>query len=166
VRGWLAARGRERVVLFGSSMGGATALWFADADPGGILAAVHVAPAVGMLGGLERWAGAGGLERWRREGTIRFRNEMVEADLGWELVEDLRRRDVDALARRTRVPTLFLQGRRDATVDWRDVARFAAAAPPGAIELVLYEDGDHRLTDRKDELWRRALDFLCQHSAL
>lgn len=166
VRAWLAGRGHERVVLFGSSMGGATALWYADAHPAGVLAAVHVAPAVGMLGGFERWAGPEGIERWHREGTIRFRNELVEADLGWGLVEDLRGRDLDALARRTAVPTMFLQGKRDATVDWRDVAHFAAAAPPGTIELVLYDDGDHRLTDRKDELWRRALAFLREHAAL
>lgn len=166
VRAWLAARGHERVVLFGSSMGGATALWYADAEPGGVLAAVHVAPAVGMLGGFERWAGPEGIERWRREGTIRFRNELVEADLGWGLMEDLYGRDLDALARRTAVPTMFLQGKRDSTVDWRDVARFASAAPPGKIELVLYDDGDHRLTDRKDELWRRALAFLREHAAL
>jgi pimeloyl-ACP methyl ester carboxylesterase len=165
VRAWLAARGRERVALFGSSMGGATALWYADLHPEGVAAAVHIAPAVGMLSGLERWAGAEGLERWRRDGTIRFRNEMVEADLGWGLVEDLRDRDVEALARRTQVPTLFFQGKRDATVDWNDVARFAEVAPPGAIELVLYADGDHRLVDRKDDLWRRALAFLAEHAA-
>jgi len=165
VRAWLAARGRARVALFGSSMGGATALWYADAHPQGVAAAVHIAPAVGMLAGLERWAGAEGLERWRRDGTIRFRNEMVEADLGWGLVEDLRDRDVEALARRTQVPTLFFQGKRDATVDWHDVARFAEVAPPGAIELVLYDDGDHRLVDRKDDLWRRALAFLAERAA-
>lgn len=165
VHAWLAARGRERVVLFGSSMGGATALWYADAHPEAIEAAVHIAPAVGLLAGLERWAGPAGLERWRREGAIRFRSELVEADLGWGLIEDLRARDVEALARRTRVPALFFQGRRDATVDWRDVARFAEAAPPGAVELVLYDDGDHRLVDRLEELWRRALVFLGERAA-
>ncbi|GMU64857.1 MAG: acetyltransferase [Acidobacteriota bacterium] len=165
VHAWLVERGHGPVALFGSSMGGATALWYADSRPGEIVAAVHIAPAVGMLAGFERWAGREGLERWRREGTIRFRNELVEAELGWGLLEDLRDRDIDALARRTAVPTMFLQGKRDATVDWRDVSRFVSLAPPGSIELVLYEDGDHRLTDRKEDLWRRALAFLREHAA-
>ena len=30
---------------------------------------------------------------------------------------------------------------------------------------VLYDDGDHRLVDRKDDLWRRALAFLAEHAA-
>ena len=164
VRSWLAARGFPEIVLFGSSMGAATALWQAAEAPAGLLAAVHIAPAVGMLAGLERWAGAEGLARWEREGTIRFRSAPVDADLGWALVEDLRARDFAALAARCRTPTLVFQGRLDTTVDWRDVAAFVARAPAGLVELRLFDDGDHRLVDRKDRLWSDALAWLARFS--
>ncbi len=156
----LAERGWPEVVLVGSSMGGATALWYAAEHPRSVVAGVHIAPAVGMRSGLERWAGEAGLARWRREGALRFRNAFVDADLGWELVEDLRRRDFRALAARTRTPTLVFQGVLDDTVDWRDVAEFARLAPPDIVELVLYPDGDHRLTDRKETLWEATRSFL------
>lgn len=160
VRAWLAGRGERRIVLFGSSMGAAAALWHAGEHPEDLVAAVHVAPAVAMRAGLERWAGEAGLERWRREGNIRFRNELVDAELGWELVEDLRRRDFGELAARYRTPTLVFQGRLDATVDWRDVASFAAGCPPGVVDLRIFEDGGHRLTERKDEIWATACAWL------
>jgi pimeloyl-ACP methyl ester carboxylesterase len=165
VRAWLAGRGYRRVALFGSSMGGATALWHAAEQPAGVVAGVHIAPAVAMGRGLERWAGEAGLERWRREGVLRYRSELVDCDLGWEIVEDLRSRDFDALAERTVTPMLLFQGQRDDAVEWRDVERFARRAPPGRVELVLFADGDHRLTDRKPELWRRALAFLRRREA-
>ncbi len=163
VRAWLAARGYRRFALFGSSMGGATALWYAARHPEAVAAAVHIAPAVAMLAGLERWAGEAGLERWRREGTIRFANELVDCELGWPLIEDLRRHPVEELTASYRTPTLVFQGRRDATVDWRDVANFAAGVAPGVVELVTFEDGDHRLIDHLPELWRRAVAFLSAH---
>ena len=45
------------MVLIGSSMGGATALWHAARRPAEVLASLLIAPAVGMGRGLERWAG-------------------------------------------------------------------------------------------------------------
>ncbi len=64
------------------------------------------------------------------------------------------------------MPALILQGRNDASVDFRDVLDVAAAAPPGLVDLVLYGDGDHRLADRMDELWRQMLDFLRRRALL
>ena len=160
VRAWLAAHGHGRLVLFGSSMGAAAAIWHATEAPDGVLGAVHVAPAVAMLSGLERWAGEDGLARWERDGAVRFRNGLVDADLGWELVADLRARDFAALAGRYRTPSLFFQGRLDATVDWRDVAAFAARVPAGVVDVRLFDDGDHRLIDRKELLWNEALAWL------
>jgi pimeloyl-ACP methyl ester carboxylesterase len=156
VRAWLAARGHLRVALFGSSMGGATALWHAALAPEGIVGAALIAPAVGFAAGLERWAGEEGLARWRRDGAIRFRNEFVDTELDWELIEDLRRYPLDALVARYRTPAVVFQGKLDATVDWREVAAFAARLPPGLADLRLYDDGGHRLTERMDELWAGA----------
>jgi len=165
VRRHLAGRGHERLALFGSSMGGATALWHAAREPEGVIGAVHVAPAVGMLQELERWAGAEGLERWRRDGTIRYTSELVDCELGWAMVEDLRGYRNEELAARYRTPTLLFQGRLDTTVDWRDVDAFAAAAAPGLVDLRVFEDGDHRLVDRKELLWREARRFLARAEA-
>ncbi len=166
VHDYLGSRGLGTVVLIGSSMGGATALWHAARRPGQVLAGLHLAPAIGMRAGLERWAGEEGLVRWRREGFARFTNEFVDADLGWELLVDLRRYDAEVLLAAYRTPTLVLQGMLDASVDYRDIVRFAARAPGGLIRLQLFPDGDHRLTDRKDELWRLMLDFLVARRCL
>ena len=159
VRALLERRGHSRIALFGSSMGGAVGLWHAALAPVGIVAAAHLAPAVGMARGLERWAGPERLDRWRREGTIRFESELVSADLGWELMEDLRRYDLADLVARYRTPTVIFQGQRDESVEWRDVAALAESIErerPGLVELMLFPDGDHRLLDRKEELWEGA----------
>lgn len=159
----LAERNLGQVVLIGSSMGGATALWHAARRPESVLAGMHIAPAIGMRRALERWAGPRGLERWRRDGRIRYQNGQVTTELDWELMEDLRRFDVEVLAAGCRTPTLLLQGKNDRSVDYRDVVQFAARAPGGFLELRLYEDGDHRLVDRKDHLWAEMLAFLTAH---
>ena len=156
VRALLERRGHARIALFGSSMGGAVGLWHAALAPDGIVAAAHLAPAVGMARGLETWAGPERLSRWQREGTIGFESELVHADLGWELMENLRRYDPAELVARYRTPTVIFQGQRDESVEWRDVAELAGRIErerPGLVELKLFADGDHRLLDRKEELW-------------
>jgi len=163
VRAWLGGRGYARLALFGSSMGAATALWHAALQPEGLVAIVCIAPALGMAAGMERWAGPERLERWRRERSIRYETELVASDLDWGLMEDLRGYDRAELAARHRVPALFFQGLLDATVDWRDVADFADACSPGTVELRLFADGDHRLTDRKELLWNEAAAWIRRH---
>lgn len=160
VHDFLIERGLGDLVLLGSSMGGAAALWHAARRPERILAGMHIAPAIGMRRALERWAGPAALERWKREGTIRYQQGNVETLLDWELMEDLKRFDVEVLAAGCRTPTLLLQGKRDSSVDYRDVARFVARAPGGFLQLRLYEDGDHRLVDRKGDLWNEMVRFL------
>ena len=157
---YLADRGHPRAVLVGSSLGGATALAYAHAQPERVAACLLIAPAVGMRRELERWAGPDRLERWRREGSIRFVSELVEVDLGWSFVEDLRNYDFLEVARGLATPALVLQGRNDTSVSYLDVLDFVAATPAGRVDLVLYGDGDHRLNDRKEELWQRMLEFL------
>jgi len=166
VHDYLDGRGWSSVVLIGSSMGGATALWHAARRPAAVLANLLIAPAVGMGRGLERWAGTEGLARWRREGSLRYSNELVEADLGWDLVADLRRYDLEVLSTAFRTPTLVLQGKLDTTVDYREVTRFVARTPGGLFRLRLFDDGDHRLTGMKEELWSEMCDFLVRSRLL
>jgi pimeloyl-ACP methyl ester carboxylesterase len=153
---WLAEKGHSRIALFGSSMGGATALWHAALRPRGVAAVALIAPAVGMAVGMERWAGPERLARWEREGSIPFSNEFVACELGWGLMEDLRRYPLDDLVARYRTPTVIFQGKLDDTVEWRDVAAFAGRVAPGIVDLRLFDDGGHRLTERMGELWEGA----------
>ena len=52
------------------------------------------------------------------------------------------------------------QRRLDVAVPWRGVADFATRCAFSGIELHLFADGDHRLTDRKERLWDLMAEFL------
>jgi len=160
VQAWLRERGHERLCLLGSSMGGGSALWYSALHPEAILAGLHIAPALALDRALLDWAGPERRRRWEETGTVRFQNDLVETDLDWSLIEDLRRYPVDDLLTRYRTPALLLQGRRDTSVPWRGVADFVARCAFTGIDLHLFADGDHRLTDRKERLWSLMLEFL------
>jgi pimeloyl-ACP methyl ester carboxylesterase len=161
VHDFLRARGEERLILIGSSMGGATGLWYSALHPEGILAGLHIAPALDMDQGLLTWAGPERARTWEETGTIRFQNDLVSCELGWPLIEDLRAYPLETLLARYRTPCLLLQGKRDTSVSWRSVADFAVRCTFEDIELHLFADGDHRLTDRKKRLWEIMMEFLC-----
>jgi pimeloyl-ACP methyl ester carboxylesterase len=161
---FLSEQGVRRIALLGSSMGGGTALWYAalqpeDPQPENVLAGLHIAPALELEKGLLSWAGAERARIWEESGTIRFQNEFVTCDLDWALIEDLRRYRLDDLLARHRTPCLLLQGTLDTSVPWRGVADFAGRSA-GPVELHLFADGDHRLTDRKERLWELMREFL------
>lgn len=160
VRRWLVEQGAERVILVGSSMGGASALWFAARNPHAVDAVLAIAPALDLAARLEAWAGEEGLEEWRRQGVRRWADDRGEADLGWGLVEDLRGYRLEDLAEALQVPALLLQGRQDQSVGWRSAVELADRARPGLVDLHLFGDGDHRLVDRIERLWALMRGFL------
>lgn len=160
VHAWLRQRGHERLCLLGSSMGGGTALWYSAFHPEEIVAGLHIAPALDMEKGLIAWAGPERARAWEETGMIRFNNEFVTCDLGWCLIEDLRAHPVEDLLARHSTPALLLQGKKDASVPWRSVADFATRCAGEDVELHLFADGDHRLTDRKERLWDLMTEFL------
>ncbi|HEX2641939.1 MAG TPA: alpha/beta fold hydrolase [Thermoanaerobaculia bacterium] len=160
VREWLRERGHERICLIGSSMGGGTALWECALHPEGVVAGLHIAPALEMDRGLLAWAGEEGTRRWRETGAILFQNDLVSSELGWELIEDLQAHPLDELLVRFRTPTLLLQGKRDTSVSWRPVVDFAVRCPYEGIEVHLFADGDHRFLDRLERLWELMVEFL------
>jgi pimeloyl-ACP methyl ester carboxylesterase len=160
VHDFLRARGQPRLILVGSSMGGGTALWYSALHPDGIVAGLHIAPALEMDRGLLAWAGPERERAWRETGTIRFENELVSCDLGWSLIEDLRAHPFETLLARYRTPCLLLQGTQDASVSWKSVADFAGRCAFREIELHLFADGDHRLIERRETLWELMGEFL------
>jgi alpha-beta hydrolase superfamily lysophospholipase len=113
-----------------------------------------------MEASLAALCGQEGLAGWRQSGRLQVSNELVTCELGWALMEDLARHPAAELADRHRTPTLILQGMRDASVDWREVAAFASRCPPGAVELHLFPAGDHRLIAWKERVWDLAAGFL------
>jgi pimeloyl-ACP methyl ester carboxylesterase len=156
----LAERGHGRVCLLGSSMGGGTGLWFSALHPERVVAGLHIAPALELERGLLAWAGPERTRTWEESGAIDFRNDFVTCELGWGLIEDLRAHPLEELLARYRTPALLLQGKRDTSVPWRTVVDFALRCPYEEIDLHLFADGDHRLTDRKERLWKLMLEFL------
>ncbi|MEM9553158.1 MAG: alpha/beta fold hydrolase [Acidobacteriota bacterium] len=165
--------GAMRFVLFGSSMGGGTSLWYAArrAERSSVAAVLALAPAIELEDGLLRAVGAEAVEAWEREGTTLFRHELGDHELGWSLIEDLRSYDLSEMLRGYSTPTLIFQGMRDDSVDWRAVTALAEAGhrpdgTPCPIELQLFADGDHRLIDRLDALWDQSESFLRRRGLL
>ena len=160
VHGFLRDRGFGRLVLIGSSMGGGTALWYSALHPEEIVAGLHIAPALELEKGLLAWAGPEKARAWEETGRIHFQNDLVSCELSWALIEDLRAHSAEALLARYRTPTLLLQGKLDTSVSWKSVLDFATRCPFQEIDLHLFADGDHRLTDRKERLWELMAEFL------
>lgn len=160
VHALLRERGCGRLILTGSSMGGGTALWYSMLHPEEIVAGLHIAPALELDRGLLAWAGPERARAWEETGSIHFRNEFVSCELGWSLIEDLRAHPLDTLLAGYRTPCLLLQGKLDTSVSWKSVLDFAVRCTFQEIELHLFADGDHRLTDRKDRLWELMGEFL------
>lgn len=160
IQAMLAGRGHDRLGLIGSSMGGFTAIWHSALSPDGIACGMHIAPAFGMDEGFLLWAGPEKTMQWQKDGVVDFGNDFVSCELGWGWIADLKSRQTARLLPLYKTPTLILQGKHDESVPWRGVLAFATQCRYEGIDLHLFADGDHRLTDRKDRLWDLMWEFL------
>jgi len=161
---WLPA-GVRPSLLIGSSMGGAVAAWHRLLHPeAGTLTAL-IAPSFSFPRG---WAAALSeqeRESWRLAGTWRVRNEWLDLELGWILMEDAARYDPARLARDWKSPALILHGMNDAAVDWRASLKFVEECPHERLRLLLLKGGDHRLTAEKDYLFEAIQDWMAHEGA-
>jgi alpha-beta hydrolase superfamily lysophospholipase len=160
---WLSAeKGHSRLGLIGSSMGGFASAWFAVQHPAPVVGCVLLAPAFGFLE--RRWSRLGEAERdeWRRTGRLCVKNEWVETELGYGLVEERADYEPDALARAWNKPALIFHGLTDDIVPPNESLSFVSTTAYPGIELRLLKDGDHRLTVYKDEIAREAGRFFAR----
>lgn len=147
-------------VVLGSSLGGLTGLWYSARYPHAVAAGLHLAPAVGVREETLSKLSAEALDDWRSDGSIAFSNDLGDWRLGWAFMEDLAAYPTEGLVRELRTPSLVLQGKLDDEVSWERVAELAESASDGVVDLHLFDDGDHRLLDRKETLWRLMTSFL------
>jgi len=160
VRRELERRGHQSLLLFGSSMGGLTGLWSAAQEPTGIEAGLYIAPALDLAHRATSWFGEEGLKLWQERGFMEIQTSLTTSELGWGFLEDLALYPRERLEADHRIPSLVFQGKNDDSVSWRAVSDFVTGSVCEDIELHLFADGDHRLLDRKDRLWRLMLEFL------
>ncbi len=152
VRDWLAARGHTRLGLVGSSMGGFATAWFTKRNADRVLGCVLLAPGLGFLD--RRWDQLTPDERaeWKRAGRRRLKNEWVDVDIGYGLVEEREQFSPRELVVGWRTPALLFHGLTDDTVPDSDSLFFIRNVEYPRVELRLLKDGDHRLTAYKDTI--------------
>jgi pimeloyl-ACP methyl ester carboxylesterase len=163
IHAFLAAHDHPRLGLVGSSMGGFAAAWFAVRHPDAVAACVLLAPAFRFLE--RRWEELTEPERleWARTGVRSVRNEWVDMEIGYSLVEERAAFDATDLARQWRTPLLIYHGMADDVVPAMESIEFVENTAYPNVELRLLRAGDHRLTAFKDEIVEAACRFLDAH---
>jgi alpha-beta hydrolase superfamily lysophospholipase len=161
-RGYLAQGGVRTLFLAGSSMGGWASAWFALRNKPEVPALVGVAPAFGFLE--RRWESLAEPQRdeWRRTGRLRVRNEWLDVEVGYGLMEERDNFSFENLVAGWSTPLLVFHGMRDEVAPYLDSLELARRASFPAIELRLYKDGDHRLLAYKDEMAEEACRFFAR----
>jgi pimeloyl-ACP methyl ester carboxylesterase len=152
--------GKDRLVLFGSSLGGYTAATYAARHPEEVAAAVLLAPAFDLARRWEERMPERELRRWRTEGAFPFDHHARgrKEDLSIGFLEDAGKYEAFPLPR---APTLVLQGTRDDVVD-PALAREFASRMRGRARLVELDDG-HELSADLERLWCEMELHLAQH---
>ena len=149
--------GPDRVVLFGSSLGGFTAATWAARRPGRVEALILLAPAFDLAPRWARRMAPAEVEQWRRSGRFAFDHYAHgrKEDLSFAFLADAERYESFPLPD---CRTLLIQGTRDEVVD-PELAREFARRMGGRARLVELAEG-HELTADLPGLWRQIEGFL------
>ncbi len=97
-----------------------------------------------------------------RASTARRRNDWVDAEVGYGLIEERDRYQVRDLAAGYRTSTLIYHGLADDVVPDVDSLEFLRRVDCPDVELRLLKAGDHRLTAHKDEIAAAAGAFFAE----
>ena len=136
------------------------AAWYHLLHPGRVGALACIAPSFNFPGSLLTELDARELEAWRSSGLRRIRNEWLDVQVGYGLMEDAKAYDAERLVRGYAAPTLIFHGMNDDAVDWRASRRFVENCPCETLDLLLIKEGDHRLTDYKTYMFEIMLAWV------
>lgn len=131
-----------RPVAIGSSLGALTMAAFVAKHAGAFRCLVGVGSAFGFL------------ERWSRAPRSSRPPGLTDA-----AIQSARNATSVKLGRKFKIPALLWHGMKDDAVDWRHVAEFAAQSK-NFVELRMFNQGDHRLTDYKYQIARDSLQWV------
>jgi pimeloyl-ACP methyl ester carboxylesterase len=146
--------GVSKIALVGSSMGGAVAALTATREP---LVALATMATVGRTDLLpERAVGKDGLEKWKRDQFIEVEGEKV----GYALVEDARRINLPAEAKKIKCPWLILHGELDEVIPVEDSQILYEAAQGAVLEIVAGADHGFSGEEHREFITNRIVDFL------
>ena len=159
---YLVSRGVHRFCLVGSSMGGWAASWFSVRHPASVLRCALIAPAFDFL--RNRWQELTEAEReaWKQTGRLRVRNQWIDREIGYGIVEEMDRFPLSRLAAEWAVPLLIFHGLQDDVVPYAQSLALMERATYPHIELRLYKNGDHRLRAFKDQIAEAACRFFAE----
>jgi len=159
VRDFLEGRGARQLCLIGSSMGGWAAAWFALGNHERVAACALLAPAFHFPSA--RWDRLNATEReeWRRAGVIHVKNEWLDVELGYGIVEEIPLFPHKRLLENHATPTLIFHGLRDEVVPPAHTLEFVEKCKYPQIELHLFKDGDHRLSEHRVEMAEATCSF-------
>jgi pimeloyl-ACP methyl ester carboxylesterase len=151
------SRDAQPVVLIGSSLGGVVAIHAAARLGSRIDRLVLLAPALRFGKDDHRFLTPDRVTAWRDRGTLDvFHYAYGEArPLNYTFYEDSLR--YDAREADVQQPMRIFQGRRDESVDARDVERYAAGRSHAQLTVL---DDDHQLLASLPEIWTETERFL------
>jgi uncharacterized protein len=151
IRAFLASRGHTRLGLVGSSMGGFASSWFAKKHPA-VIGLVLLAPAFRFLERRFEALTPDQRAEWKRTDRLRVKNDWVETELAYGLIEELEQFRVADLVRGWSTPLLIYHGVADDIIPEAESVSFLRNIEYPHVELRLLKNGDHRLTAHKDEI--------------
>src|SRR5262245_30212509 len=162
VQVYLAGRGVRRLCLAGSSMGGWAAAWFPLRHPEVVPACVLLAPSFDFPRGI--WTRLNEEQRlaWYQTGRLRVQNEWLDAEISYGLIEEADQFPAEKLIAGWRTPLLIFHGMKDEVIPYGRSLAVVEQMKYSRIEVRLFKEGDHRLSNLEQEIAESACTFFAQ----